>query len=174
MILNFFNAVANLKTVPRQGWIEKLNIQNPESVSDHTYSLTMMSLVLSQIKKLDTYKILKMSLIHDLAESCTGDITPDQMAKNKKIELETKAIHKILQELPIDINNDLFNIWQEFLERKTPESILVHELDKLEMAIQAKIYEKNTNGDIQPFLNSVEKELITPEIKELFSKITSE
>ena len=174
MILNFFNTVANLKTVPRQGWIEKLNIQNPESVSDHTYSMTMMSLILSQIKKLDTYKILKMSLIHDLAESCTGDIMPDQMAKNKKIELETKAIHKILQELPIDINNDLFNIWQEFLERKTPESILVHELDKLEMALQAKIYEKNTDGDIQSFLNSVEKELITPEIKELFSKITSE
>ena len=174
MILDFFNTVANLKSIPRQGWIEKLNIQNPESVSDHAYSMTVMSLIFSQIKKLDTYKVLKMSLIHDLAESHTGDITPDQMPKNKKTELEDTAIRKILQDLPAHINNDLLSVWHEFIERKTAESILVHDLDKLEMALQAKVYEKNTGSDIQSFLNSAERELVNPEIKELFNKIVSQ
>ncbi|MDH3501691.1 MAG: HD domain-containing protein, partial [Nitrosopumilus sp.] len=71
MLLDFFNTVINLKNIPRQGWIDKLGLETPESVSDHTFSMTVMSLIFSEIQKLDTLKVLKMSLIHDLTESFT-------------------------------------------------------------------------------------------------------
>jgi len=81
LLLDFFNIVASLKTIPRQGWIDKLNIENPESVSDHTFSMSVMAMIFSDIQKLDTLKVLRMSLLHDVAESHTGDITPGQISK---------------------------------------------------------------------------------------------
>ena len=174
MSLEFFNTVANLKTISRQGWIDKLGLDKPESVSDHTFSLSMMSLVFSEIKKLDTLRVLKMSLIHDLAESIIGDLTPNELSKEEKIILEKNTMEKILQDLPDSIRDQISQNWEEFLEQKTPESILVHELDKLEMALQAKIYEKDGNFGIQSFLESAEKEIKTPELKELFRKIINQ
>lgn len=171
MLLDFLNSIANLKTIPRQGWIDKLGLEKPESVSDHTYSLTMMSLIFSEIQKLDTLRVLKMSLIHDLAESHTGDLTPSEISKEEKSKLEKSTMEKILQDLPDDIGDQLSQIWNEFLEQKTPESILVHELDKLEMVLQAKIYEKNGHFNIQSFLQSAEIEIKNPTLKELFGKI---
>ena len=87
LLLDFFNIIANLKTIPRQGWIDKLKIENPESVSDHTFSMSVMAMIFSDIQKLDTLKVLKMSLLHDIAESYTGDITPEQIPKEEKTNL---------------------------------------------------------------------------------------
>ncbi len=47
MILDFFKTAANLKKISRQGWIEKIPIDNPESVADHTYSLAIISMVIA-------------------------------------------------------------------------------------------------------------------------------
>lgn len=174
MLLDFFNTVANLKTISRQGWIDKLGINNPESVSDHTFSLTVMTLIFAELQKLDTEKAIKMSLIHDLAESKIGDFMPDQLPKIQKNKLETDAMKNILNDLPPNLRNDMFNLWNEFLEQKTPESLLIHDLDKLEMALQAKIYEKRFGCNIQIFLDSAETQISNPKIKELFMKITQQ
>ena len=40
MIENFFQKVLILKTIPRQGWKEKLEINHPESVADHSYAVS--------------------------------------------------------------------------------------------------------------------------------------
>jgi putative hydrolase of HD superfamily len=82
--LDFFKIAANLKTVKRQGWIDKLSIHNPESVADHTFSMAILGMVLSDSKEYDTEKILKMILLHDLSESVTGDFTPEQISKSEK------------------------------------------------------------------------------------------
>jgi len=47
MIIDFFRTVVNLKKISRQGWIDKVSIENPESVADHSYSMAMMSMVIS-------------------------------------------------------------------------------------------------------------------------------
>ena len=100
MIEKFFEKVLELKNVPRQGWKEKLEIDNPESVADHSYSTTVLSMILSDMKGLDTEKIIRMALLHDLAESIIGDITPDHITKNEKIIKENHAIKQILKNLP--------------------------------------------------------------------------
>ena len=64
MILEFFKTAANLKKIPsRQGWIDKLSNQNPESVADHSYSMALMSMVISDLENYDSEKILKMVLL---------------------------------------------------------------------------------------------------------------
>ena len=83
MISNFFFQIANLKNIPRTGWKTKLHISNPESVADHSYMMTVMAMIMSDIKNLNTEKIIKMSLLHDWAESKIGDFMPDEIAPDK-------------------------------------------------------------------------------------------
>ena len=84
MIKDFFQKVLELKNVPRRGWKEKLGIDNPESVADHSYSTTVISMILSDMEGLNSEKIIRMALLHDLAESIIGDITPDHITKSEK------------------------------------------------------------------------------------------
>ena len=71
-----------------------------ESVADHSYSMAMMGMVISDLENYDTEKILKMILLHDLAESKIGDITPEQMSNENKNELENNAFNEIIDKLP--------------------------------------------------------------------------
>ena len=88
----FFEHILNLKTKPRRGWQKKLGIKKPESVADHVYSVAAIAMILADSKNLDSAKILKMALLHDLAESITGDLTPDDGPKKKKENLAMKKI----------------------------------------------------------------------------------
>ncbi len=175
MILDFLNIAANLKTVPRQGWIDKLSIKNPESVADHTYSMAIIGMVLSDSQKYNTEKILKMVLLHDLAESITGDLTPEQKSKEEKLILENETIKKILKKLPENLQKQYQNIWNEYQESNTEEAKFVHQIDKLEMALQAKIYSEKNNSskEFLPFFNSAEKEIKDPNLLKLFKELSS-
>ena len=141
MIEKFFEIVLKLKNTPRQGWIEKLEINNPESVADHSYSTSIMSMVLSDLEGINSEKIIRMALLHDLAELITGDIIPDDMTKDEKTNKENLAIKQILKNLPSKIRVQYFEIWTEYQKKSTKESILLHDIDKLEMAFQAKFYQ---------------------------------
>lgn len=176
MIWNFFKNSANLKNVSRQGWIDKLSIDNPESVADHSYSMAMISMVISDLEKYDTEKILKMVLLHDLAESKIGDYTPEQLTRDKKKILENNAFSEIIGDLPDSIKKQYLEIWEDYQKETSDESLLVHQIDRLEMALQAKIYQKEGKPEekIKPFLESARKDITNPKLKELFTKFVQE
>nr|AIE93625.1 metal dependent phosphohydrolase [uncultured marine thaumarchaeote AD1000_39_D02] len=145
MIEDFFQKVLELKNVPRRGWEEKLGINNPESVADHSYSTTVMSMILSDLEGLNSEKIIRMALLHDLAESVIGDITPDHITKNEKIGKENLAMKQILKNLSSKIAEQYLEIWNEYQKNSSREAILMHDIDKLEMAFQAKFLPKQRN-----------------------------
>ena len=156
MIEEFFQKVLELKNVQRRGWKEKLEINNPESVADHVYSTAIMSMILSDLEGLNTEKIIRMALLHDLSESITGDIIPDDMTKDEKVNKENHAMKQILKNLPDKISKSYFEIWNEYQKKSTQESLLLHDIDKLEMALQAKFYQNKgiSNEKLQVFFNS--------------------
>jgi len=173
MILDFFKTAANLKKIPRQGWIDKLSLENPESVADHSYSMAIIGMVISDLENYNSEKILKMILLHDLAESKIGDYTPKQLDKEKKNKLENNAFNEIIKSLPDLIKSQYLQIWQEYQENNSPESKIVHQIDKLEMALQAKIYEKDgySQEKLETFFESAKTDITDPKLKELFTKI---
>ena len=172
MISNFFFQIANLKNIPRTGWKTKLHISNPESVADHSYMMTVMAMIMSDIKNLNTEKIIKMSLLHDWAESKIGDFMPDEIAPDKKIALEENAMNEILGILPNPVKDDYSTIWNEYQDMVSSESKLVHEIDKLEMALQAKIYEKDTDPEkIKLFVTSAVEQVLDNDLKKILSEI---
>ena len=173
MILNFFKTAANLKNISRQGWIDKLSLDSPESVADHSYSMAIMSMVISDLENYNSEKILKMVLLHDLAESKIGDYTPDQISKEKKKELENNAFFEIVSNLPDSVRTQYLKIWQEYQENNSPESKIVHQIDRLEMVLQAKLYQKEGNPEekLHSFFESAKIDIVHPKLKELFRKI---
>lgn len=152
----FAEAALDLKNVMRQGWIDKAGIAKPESVADHSYAASMITMVLADMDgRLDAGRAIKMALLHDLAECVTGDITPGQMSPDEKERLEREAMDSILGRLPESLRRMYGEIWQEYLERKTPESVLVHDADHLEMALQARRYaDRMPAGVLEAFLES--------------------
>ena len=54
-----------------------------------------------------------------------------------------------------------------------PESKIIHEIDRLEMALQAQIYqEKGYSGEkLESFFKSAKNDITDPKLKELFTKI---
>ena len=173
MIEKFFEKVLELKNVPRQGWKEKLEIDNPESVADHSYSTTVLSMILSDMKGLDTEKIIRMALLHDLAESIIGDITPDHITKNEKIHKENHAIKQILKNLPDGITESYFEIWNDYQKKLSREAILLHDIDKLEMAFQAKFYQKNgiSKEKLKTFFDTAKIEIKDENLRDILSNI---
>jgi putative hydrolases of HD superfamily len=139
-LISFFESVIRLKSVKRAGWVSKVGIANAESVSDHTYSMCMMGMILSDIFGMDTERVTKMILIHDLAESIIGDFMPNKITREKKRTEERKAMKHILGKVPSVVRSNYEKLWQEYRSNKTPVSRFVHQLDKLEMAIQAVEY----------------------------------
>ena len=172
-LLEFFECAANLKKVKRQGWIDKVQIKNPESVAEHSYSMAVMAMIISDMKNCDSEKVLKMVLLHDLAESKIGDYTPEQINKEEKIDLEDKAISEIIENLPKEIGTTYSSIWKEYQEQKTTESVLVHQIDRIEMTLQAKIYSEEgySQEKLEPFFESVKNEITDFDLKGLFTQI---
>lgn len=174
MLLDFFYIISELKKVPRKGWKEKVGIERPESVADHSYGTAIMAMVLADNKNLDTTKILKMALLHDLAESITGDFTPNEILKENKKAIENEAMEDILSKLPSNLARQYREIWKEYEEGKTKESSLLHDVDRLEMAIQATKYlsEGFPKEKLQEFVESARKEIKSKELLEILDTIS--
>lgn len=160
--------------MPRKGWMSKVGIEHPESVADHSYGTAIMAMVLSDLHNLDTEKILKMALLHDLAESITGDFMPEEISKENKKNAEDDAMKEIFSKLPINLAEQYDNIWQEYIQANTKESILVHEIDKLEMAIQAAKYSSEgfSTEKLGLFVDSAKKGIRSKELLDILDTLS--
>jgi putative hydrolase of HD superfamily len=117
--------------------------------------------------------MLKMILLHDLAESKIGDYTPNQISKENKIKIENNAYDEIINTLPEAIKLQYHKIWEEYQKQESPESKIVHQIDKLEMALQAKMYQKqgSSKDAVESFFKSAENEITHPKLKDILNQI---
>ena len=145
----FFQEAFTLKHVDRAGW-KRVGIKEPESVAAHSWGLALLCIELAP-KELDMERVLSLALIHDLPEVRVGDITPhDGIPKAEKQKLELEAAQKLLPP-------KFYVLWLEYEKNQTPEAQFVHQIDKLEMLIQAENYAKNV--DTSEFIASAKKKL---------------
>lgn len=137
---------AALKRVPRRGWIAKAGIRSPESVADHSYCTAVMSMAAGDSLGMDTLRMVRMALLHDLAESITGDIVPEDMPAGEKRRIEGEAMREILGGLPEPLRAECAAAWDEYGQGRTAEAAMVREIDKIEMAAQAAAYAGGRRG----------------------------
>ena len=138
-----------LKNVKRAGWVHVL-VKEPESVAAHSWGVATLVMALCP-ENLDSTRAIEIALVHDLPEIITGDITPnDGVTRKEKQVLEQRAASELFEGLPAK----MIERWQEYDEGLTPESIFVHAVDKLDMALQAEHYNLTQGIDTSAFIES--------------------
>lgn len=174
MFAEFFYIVSELKKVSRKGWKEKAGIPHPESVADHSYGTAIMAMVLSDYKNMDAEKMMKMALLHDLAESITGDFMPGEISRETKTNMENQVMQEIFSKLPSTLVEKYMPLWDEYQKGVSQESILLHEMDKLEMAIQAIKYSSEgfSKETLKEFIDSARKGINSKELLEILDELS--
>lgn len=175
--LDFIRTVGNLKRIKRSGWV-RIGVKSPESVADHVFRTTILALVLGKDLEVNADKLVKMSLVHDLAECLVGDLVVDRGGKTvgslkDKHQKEAIAIRKIFRGLPQ--GNKLISLWVEYEHQETQTSKVLKELDKLEMALQALEYETEVESEtLDEFWESARKYIQSSRVRKLFREIERE
>lgn len=159
MVLAFLHLIEQLKTTKRKGWINE-DIANPESIADHMYRMSIICLLCTDAS-LDRSKLVNLALVHDMAESLVGDITPlDNIPKHEKEERELLAMQAIRDEYGLSPaqGDEFMALFMEYEAKQTAESRFVKDVDKYELVLQTIEYEKRLGGakDLTHFAASSE------------------
>jgi len=170
----FLEITGILKRTQRTGWVD-VGVHAPESVADHTFRTAILCMIYADLKNLDTTKMLKMALIHDLPEAVIGDLMPSQKTAETKKD-ERDAICDMLSLLPDAQRSEYFAIWTEYQQGKTKEAKAARQLDKIEMALQAKEYEKmgHDRESLERFVNSARQFIQWSDLKRLLACVLEE
>ncbi|EER22871.1 hypothetical protein D8B26_004441 [Coccidioides posadasii str. Silveira] len=179
----FFHLLERLKTTKREGW-RRFDINHGESISDHMYRMAIMTMLAppSLARKLNIPHCTKMALIHDMAESVVGDITPvdTEVTKAEKARREAEVMEYISKTLLGGVyggsaGEKMQAIFQEYEDNETLEAKFVHDIDKMELLLQAIEYERTHGGKIQlTEFYGVMKRIQLPEVKEWAEAVMKE
>ena len=171
-IIEVFYEFNHLKCLYRQGWLRHgITKEQCESVAEHSLGVTLLALFLADayFPQLDRMKVVLMGLLHDFGEIYAGDIVPGKMSLADKHELERKSVERVFARLPK--GREYLVVWQEFEDSQTPEARFVKEIDRLEMGLQASIYESEKMADLTVFFESTDKALSTPELRKILDAL---
>lgn len=131
--IDFILEVDKLKSITRQTYI--LDGERKENDSEHSWHLTLMCMLLNEYsnEKIDTLKVMRMLLIHDIVEIDAGDTYAyDEAGNLTKREREVAAAERIFRILPEDQANEMIALWEEFELSESPEAKFANTMDKLQ------------------------------------------
>ena len=165
----------HLKQLYRQGWLNKgLPPERCESVAEHTFSTAVLAYFLAQsyFLDLDLGRVLRLALLHDFGEVYAGDLTPeDRVSSQEKERLERLAITRILSKLPNA--EEYLSSWEDYERQASPEARFVRQIDRLEMALQASVYEKQGFTGLDDFYNSAKGAISDPQLVALMDELSA-
>ncbi|KAL9705428.1 hypothetical protein quinque_008946, partial [Culex quinquefasciatus] len=173
--VKFLELVGNLKHMKRTGWVLR-NVKDCESISGHMYRMGMMSFLLDGNQGLDRIRVMELALVHDLAESIVGDITPYcGISREEKLLREFSAMSEI-SELLGPSKDKLLELFNEYEAGKTAEAKFVKDLDRLDMVMQAFEYEKRDNCPMkhQEFFDSTKGKFSHPLVINIVNEINAQ
>lgn len=131
--INFIKEIDKLKSVQRVCLL--INGTRRENTAEHSWHFALMVATLAEHADdpdIDIPKTMKMALIHDLVEIDAGDtFAYDEAGYQDKPDRETMAAKRIFGLLPKDQSEEIWQLWLEFEEGKTPESKFARAIDRL-------------------------------------------
>ena len=117
-IFEFLHIVGNLKSTIR--FSKSINMPKDTSAS-HSWRLALMTMIVSDGLNLDIDKLqaFKLAIIHDIAESITGDIdyrriAAGEITKEEKQRLEYLAMNQLKEILPKHMGEEIYQLFEEY------------------------------------------------------------
>jgi putative hydrolase of HD superfamily len=153
-----------LKALPRAGWI-RVGVPAPESVAAHSWGVAFLVLALAP-DSLDRGHALGPALVHDLAEVEVGDITPhDGVSPDEKHRREAVAMARLVT--PFPRSAELLALYEEYAAKRSPEARFVRACDKLDLALQSALYQRDGGLDTGELWRSALSGLDEPTLRTL-------
>ena len=171
-ILEAWLEISHLKQLYRQGWLKRgIPKENCESVADHSFGTAILTMLIADalFSQLNKERLLRMALIHELGEVYVGDITPnDGINLAEKLERERAAVSQICEKLPD--GSQYIQLWEEYALNQSPEARFIHQIDRLEMGLQAGVYQAEGHKGMQEFFESAKEAIENPALSALLSQ----
>ena len=172
-LLELARVLARLKSTPRTGWLDRgVPPALVESVADHSHAVALLAWVCAVQRRadgadLDPVRVLKLALLHDLAEAETGDAPPYDPASipsehdpdarraflerrhvraakrdvDKRIR-ENAAMQALLRALPRETQSELGEVWADLRDGTSAEARFTKQVDRLETFLQSRQYRR--------------------------------
>jgi len=129
--LEFISYLDQLKGVIRRNGL--WDGSRRENTAEHSWHAALSALLLAPLanQPVDTDKVLRMLLIHDLIEIEAGDtFVYDQEGVENQESAELKAAQLVFSRLPEEQGAALRALWDEFEARITPEAKFAKAIDR--------------------------------------------
>ena len=144
--IEFIQEIDKLKTILRQTTL--LDRSRQENSAEHSWHIALIVLVLSEYAdehRLDLLQVIKLLLTHDLVEIDAGDTyCYDESGVQDQNAREQKAADRIFNILPEDQAKMFHALWNEYEDRKTPESRFANALDRFQPLLHNYFTEGHT------------------------------
>jgi putative hydrolase of HD superfamily len=168
-IIEAYFEINHLKGLLRQGWLRcGIEPARCESVAEHSFGVAMLAMLVADahFPSLDPVRTLRMALLHDIGEIYAGDITPYHgVTREEKKRRERESVVAVLGKLP---GADRYlDAWEEYERGESDEARFVHAMDRLELVLQATIYEHQHERDLSEFFGYVRSALNDPRLAEI-------
>jgi len=132
--IEFILEVDKLKHVLRRTLL--MDQSGRENSAEHSWHIALTVMILSEYagdEGIDFFRVMKILLVHDLIEIDAGDTyCYDDQGRKDQAEREKSAADRIFNILPPDQARMFRELWDEFEERKTPESRFANALDRVQ------------------------------------------
>lgn len=124
----FLFEIGTLRFMPRMG--NRFYKGMGQNLAEHHFRVFWIAMVIAAHEgSVDTGKIAKMTLLHDIPESRTGDV--DYISRQYVERNEDLALEDMLGNTPLKA--EFLALWNEYEARETPEAKIAKDADNLDV-----------------------------------------
>lgn len=161
----FLYEIGLLKRYKRTGW-SQVGVALPESIADHSYRASVIASVLAAMEGADPQRAAFLALWHDSQETRTTDIP--HLTKNYVASAGNEQVTRDqVAGLPSSVADMISAAVAEYEAAGTREARCARDADKLECLLQAREYQQQGHGNVQPWIDSSLAALTTAAAKQL-------
>ena len=147
-MLSLLVELQRLKRLDRTGWTLRGLPNGTESVAAHSFGVSVTAMLLADEMKsrgaeLDTERVLRMSLLHDWAETRIGDMprtATHYFGAEARREAEMSAFADIVSS--VTANTTLSELHCDYEKRESVEARIVKAADIIDLLVQAYALER--------------------------------
>jgi putative hydrolase of HD superfamily len=142
--INFLYEMGNIRLIDRM-W-RRFHFQDSANVAEHHFRVFWIAMVIAshESENIDTGKIAKLCLLHDITESRVGEV--DYISRQYVVRKEEEAINDMLAETTI--KEEYLKLWHEYELRESIEAKIVKDADTLDVDFELaeQVSRGNTMG----------------------------
>lgn len=167
--VNFLYEMGSIRYIPRM-W-SRFGGTEFANLAEHHFHVFWIAMVIAASEPAaDTGKIAKMVMVHDIAESRTGDV--DYLARQYVERNDALGISDMLAETAVE--KEFHDLWEEYEARESLEAKIVKDADNLN--VDFELMEQAAKGSVlrDQWLHRAkvaEGKLFTETAKELYRQL---